>query len=215
MNDTDKIIEHELISRLKNGSQEAFDAIYGMYARKLYAYCLQYTKSRVETEEIVQDVFVRLWLNKSKIRQEDSLRSLLFTMSKYRLINAYKARLHSPVYEDYVNYQDRIATGGQAEKLEYEEFVMQLKEILHQLPDTQRRVIELSRFEQLSNKEIAAQLQLNEQTVKNQLSLGLKTLREKLNHLPLLFYLLFTVNSSVIYGTLALFICLYPKIITQ
>ena len=59
------------------------------------------------------------------------------------------------------------------------------------LPATQQRVIYLSRIEGLSHKEIAEKLSLNEQTVKNQLSLGLKALREKMDNLLWLFLLLF------------------------
>ena len=61
-----------------------------MYARRLLAYCKQYTKSLEDAEEIVQDVFVRLWSNRARIHQEETLRSLLFTMSKNQLVNAYR-----------------------------------------------------------------------------------------------------------------------------
>lgn len=195
MNDADNLIEIKLISELKKGSLKAFDAIYDMYVKRLYVYCLQYTKSEEDAEEIVQDVFVRLWTNRENIRQEETLRSLLFIMSKHHLINAYRTRINSPVYEDYVKYQDNISAEVQGHPLEYEEFVKQLKTALYKLPVTQRQVIEMSKLKQLTNKEIALELELSEQTVKNQLSLGLKKLREELKNLPILFWLLFSVNK--------------------
>lgn len=195
MNDADNLIEIKLISELKKGSLKAFDAIYDMYVKRLYVYCLQYTKSEEDAEEIVQDVFVRLWTNRENIRQVETLRSLLFIMSKHHLINAYRTRINSPVYEDYVKYQDNISAEVQGHPLEYEEFVKQLKTALYKLPVTQRQVIEMSKLKQLTNKEIALELELSEQTVKNQLSLGLKKLREDLKNLPILFWLLFSVNK--------------------
>lgn len=195
MNDADNLIEIKLISELKKGSLKAFDAIYDMYVKRLYVYCLQYTKSEEDAEEIVQDVFVRLWINRENIRQVETLRSLLFIMSKHHLINAYRTRINSPVYEDYVKYQDNISAEVQGHPLEYEEFVKQLKTALYKLPVTQRQVIEMSKLKQLTNKEIALELELSEQTVKNQLSLGLKKLREDLKNLPILFWLLFSVNK--------------------
>lgn len=195
MNDADNLIEIKLISELKKGSLKAFDAIYDMYVKRLYVYCLQYTKSEEDAEEIVQDVFVRLWINRENIRQVETLRSLLFIMSKHHLINAYRTRINSPVYEDYVKYQDNISAEVQGHPLEYEEFVKQLKTALYKLPVTQRQVIEMSKLKQLTNKEIALELELSEQTVKNQLSLGLKKLREELKNLPILFWLLFSVNK--------------------
>lgn len=195
MNNNSNLAEIKLICGLKKGSQKAFDAIYDMYAKRLYMYCLQYTKSREDAEEIVQDVFIRLWDNRDNIRQEETLRSLLFIMAKHYLINAYRAHVNSPVYEDYVEYQDMILAEGQGQPLEYEEFVRQLKQLLYKLPTTQRQVIEMSKLKQLSNKEIACELGLSEQTVKNQLSLGLKKLRERLEGIPSLLWLLFSVNK--------------------
>ena len=88
--------EHLLIADLKKGSKEAFDEIYRLYAGRLLAYCAQYTKCREDAEEIVQDVFVALWNSRQTIRQEETLRSLLFTISKHRVINAYRVSRLSP-----------------------------------------------------------------------------------------------------------------------
>lgn len=179
--------EHFLIADLKKGSKEAFDEIYRLYAGRLLAYCTQYTKCREDAEEIVQDVFVALWNSRQTIRQEETLRSLLFTISKHRVINAYRSTLNSPVYEDYVDYQNELPAGEDYRRLEYEQYVRIVKDAIRRLPSTQQRVITLSRFSQLSNKEIAEHLSLSEQTVKNQLSIGLKTLRELLAKVLVLF----------------------------
>lgn len=56
--------EEELVYQLKQESQDAFNRIYNMYSARLYAYCMQYVKSREDTEEIVQDVFIKLWINR-------------------------------------------------------------------------------------------------------------------------------------------------------
>lgn len=184
-------IELYLIQDLKRGSHKAFDKIYQIYAKRLYAYSLQFTKSPEESEEIVQEVFVKLWSNRMKIKQNETLRSLLFIMAKHHLINAYRFRINHPVYEEYVNYMDILSTEDAHHKLEYNEFVLRLRKIIKTLPVTQQKVIHLSRLQQLSNKEIAEKLSLSEQTVKNQLSLGLKTLKEKLSKVLLSLMLLF------------------------
>lgn len=94
-------IEQYLIHDLKRGSHKAFDKIYQMYSKRLYAYSLQFTKSSEESEEIVQEVFVKLWSNRINIRQDETLRSLLFIMAKHRLINAYRQKINHPIYEEY------------------------------------------------------------------------------------------------------------------
>lgn len=180
-----------MIHDLKRGSHKAFDKIYQMYSKRLYAYSLQFTKSSEESEEIVQEVFVKLWSNRINIRQDETLRSLLFIMAKHRLINAYRQRINHPIYEEYIYHIDTLSTEDTHYKLEYNEFLFRFLKTIEKLPDTQQKVIRLSRFKQLSNKEIAEKLSLSEQTVKNQLSLGLKTLKEKLNKIWLLLMLLF------------------------
>lgn len=170
-----------LIRSLKAGSYKAFDRIYQMYAKRLYAYSLQFTKSTEDSEEIIQDVFVKLWTNREKIRQEDTLRSLLFIMTKHHLINAFHSKINEPIYEDFVNYKDVISVNDTSQQhLEYEEFVQRLTKAVKKLPSTQQKIITLSKIQQLSNKAIAEELSLSEQTVKNQMSIALKVLRKKL-----------------------------------
>lgn len=183
--------EPQLILSLKNGSYKAFERIYQMYAKRLFAYSLQFTKSQEESEEIVQDVFMRLWTNRTKIRQEDTLRSLLFIMTKHYLINAFRTKINQPEYEEYIQYKNEYTVDDASHQLEYQEFVAKFRAVLKTLPETQQKVITLSKIEQYSNKEIADKLSLSEQTVKNQLSLGLKSLKEKLGSLGIYLMLLF------------------------
>jgi RNA polymerase sigma factor, sigma-70 family/RNA polymerase sigma-70 factor, Bacteroides expansion family 1 len=194
MNDTLNSLEQELIRGLKKGDLKAFDRIYKMYSSRLYAYSVQFTKSPEDSEEIVQDVFVRLWTNRENIRQEETLRSLLFIMAKHYLINAYRKKVNSLVFEEYVNCQEAISEDNGNQHLEYEEFILLLQRAMNKLPSTQQKVIELSKIKQLSNKEVAEELFLSEQTVKNQLSLGLKALMKELNRLPISLWMLFFIN---------------------
>ena len=183
-----------LIQALKQGSSKAFDSIYQMYSKRLYAYSLQFTKSPEEAEEIVQDVFIRLWNNRERIKQEETLRSLLFIMAKHHLINAYRSKVNSWVYEDYIGYVNTLSVDNAHHRLEYNEFMVQFEEAMQTLPSTQQKVIRLSRLQQLSNKEIAEKLSLSEQTVKNQISLGIKALKEKMNW-ALAFLILLFINA--------------------
>ena len=157
-------IERHLIHDLKQGSHKAFDKIYQMYSKRLYAYSLQFTKSSEESEEIVQEVFVKLWSNRINIRQDETLRSLLFIMAKHRLINAYRQKINHPIYEEYIYHIDTLSTEDTHYKLEYNEFLFRFLKTIEKLPDTQQKVIRLSRFKQLSNKEIAEKRAENAET---------------------------------------------------
>ena len=161
---------------LKHDSQWAFDNLYRMYAHRLFAFALEYCHHKETAEEIVEDTFIWIWNHRHDIKQEKTLFKLVFIKARHLLINAYRATLNSPHFEDYVNYSNSLGTEEQESQLEYDEFMHVIRQGLDRLPLTQRRVIELSRFEQKSIIEIASMLNLKEQTVRNQLSLGLKQL---------------------------------------
>lgn len=182
--------EANIIEGLTQGSAAAFDKAYRLYAGRLYAFCLKFCKSRQEAEEIVNDVFVRLWLARGTIHHDKSLKPLPFTISRRFLTNAYRHRVNSPVYASYLEAVTRDVGGGQEadRQVEYDDFARKLQVAIDRLPPTQRKVVRLSKFEGMSNKEITAALGLSEQTVKNQLSLALKQLRKEL---PLLVFFIF------------------------
>lgn len=168
--------EEVLIRLLKQDSQWAFNHLYQLYAHRLLAFAMEYCHQHETAEEIVQDTFIWIWNHRHDIKQEKTLFNLIFIKTRHLLINAYRATVNSPRFEDYVEYSNRLGTEHVDSQLEYDEFVRIIEQGLKQLPPTQQRVIRLSRLEQKSIKEIAASLNMKEQSVRNQLSLGLKQL---------------------------------------
>ena len=183
-----------LFEDIKCGNLSAFEALFRQYYPSMCVIAGKLVANREVAEDIVQDVFVHLWKIRKEIRQEETLKSLLFIMSKNRLINAYHARISSPIYEDFMNCRHLVSSSDPTDKLEYKEFIFQIKSIIKELPVTQRRVLELSLLHQLGNKEIAKELLLSEQTVKNQLSIGLKKIREFIKRTLIIIILLLSVN---------------------
>lgn len=174
--------ERLLIEQLKEGSQQAFHRLYDKYAFRLYTFGMQYTHSREGTEELVEDTFIWLWTNRSNIRQRETLKSLLFMRMRHYLINAYRSTIKAPVFESYTDYLNHLSDSS-VDNVEYDELQRIFLAAVNRLPETQSRVVRLSRWEGKSNKEIAQLLNLKEQTVKNQLSLGIKVLRLSLGGL--------------------------------
>lgn len=183
--------EIELVYQLQQDSQKAFNRIYDLYSVRLYVYCMQYVKSREDSEEIVQDVFIKLWTNRHSIVHAELLSNFIFKIAKNQIINRYRSRLNSFVFEEYVNYYNEIAcsVNDASDIVEYDDFCRSLKKAMKSLPSTQREVIENMRFNQLSVRETAQSLNLKEQTVKNALSAGLKNLKEILKRSMILIFL--------------------------
>ncbi len=183
----------EIIQGLREGSHDAFNVLYDMYADSLYGFVLANTKSPSLSEDIVQETFLKLWRYREQLEIEGSFKTLLFMMVKQQMINTLRKQINQSDFEDYIKYCDseEFADNSAEEKIFYDDFQEKLTVIKHLLSDRQREVFELSRVEGLKNKEIAEKLNLSEQTVKNQLSAALKILRSELiKYRPLFIFLL-------------------------
>lgn len=191
MSPTDESI---LILELREGSVRAFNALYKLYFTQLYNFSMLYTKSGCDAEEIVHDVFVRLWNIRGQIKATSTLRPLLFIMAKHYLINAIRANVNSPVYEDYLEYTDKLADSA-SQKLEYDEFRRRLAGAMTKLSETQRKAIIMSRFRGMSTGEIAKALNISEQTVYNNIHMGLRRLKTILGEMAVI---IMSVGNEII-----------------
>ncbi len=172
--------ESSLIARLADNDQQAFDCIYRMYSCRLITYCRAYIKCREDIEELVQDVFMSLWNNRSKIKNTGTLKPLLFKSTRNRIINYYRAALNELTYQDYRGVDNYRVTEDCLQEIEYKEFRETVIQQIALLPDTQRKAVMLSKIQGRSNEEIAAMMGINVQSVKNAIHMGLKKLRRSL-----------------------------------
>lgn len=174
--------DDELLQMLASGSDEGFGEICRRYTRRLYAYCQRYTRCGPDLEELVQDIFLDLWNYRTRIDRTKSLDPLLMTIARRRCVDMVRSSLNAPAYEYFADSSATTATDCSVDhRIEYEEYVTLIRKLVHHLPPLQRQVVELSRFEHLTNSEIATRIGISEKTVRNRLSLGLKTLRRQID----------------------------------
>ena len=175
--------EEQCIQELRQGSEKAFNKLYRLYCRQVYAFVYQYTKIKEDTEDIVQETFVNVWKYRKNIRKEGAFIYLLFQIAKNLLINKMKSTIQSSSYEEYVALQSQLVTSNWESahsRLEYEDFRDKLSILIRQCPKSQQRILQCRLLEELNSTETAQKLHLSEQTVRNQFSNGIKTIREKL-----------------------------------
>jgi len=183
------------IKELHKGSHKAFNAIYDMYANKLYGFALVHTKSKDMANDIVQDTFLKLWTMRESISIDGSLQSLLFTMSYNKMIDTFRAQINKVEFEDYIEFCEYNDSGENPieKKLFYDDFMKALKMCKNILPNRQLEIFEMSRENGKTIEEISVGLKISEQTVKNQLTSALKTLRTELSKYNLAYALLFEI----------------------
>ena len=175
-----KIDEIQCIKELRNGSYQAFTQIYEAYADRLYSFVLKQLKNRSLTQDIVQDTFLRLWDNRSQLNSFGNLQAFIFTIAKHQV--------NELQFEDFMEYCENQATDVSPEDiLLYDEFLQQLQQSKKVLSQREHEIYELSREKHIPIKQIAEQLDLSEQTVKNYLTSALKILRSEMMKYNILF----------------------------
>lgn len=177
----DDINREKLISELKMGNPSSFRAIYDMYVGRLFSFAFSLTMSREDAADIVQEIFVRLWENRESISVDKHFEAYLFAIGRNLFVSACRKRMAEQRYAAHVEHIDDTQTVPMpSSAIEYDEYRKSFGKAFMSLPERQRQIVSLSKFKGMKNAEIAKELSLSEQTVKNQLSLGLKELRRLL-----------------------------------
>lgn len=180
----------DLALRLKSGQESAFREVFDLHFKRLYNFSFRFLKNRVQAEEIVNDAFLSLWVNREKLNADLPLLPYLYTIVRRLALNTLRNIATSQ------KAMDKL--WAQMEKLsnETEETILlnDLKQftenaILH-LPPQQQLVFRMSRYEGLSYDEIAEKLNISRNTVKNHLIAALKTLRSHFNQSDIAYFIL-------------------------
>lgn len=191
------IFDHELIVLLKRGDEESLRRIFELYYEKLCLYAETLVKDQQVAEDIVEELFIRLWENAQRIHITTSFNNYLYR-STYNNCLKYiqKSKLEKKAFTAYV-YQDKEIIGwGTSDNpfatLVSRELEEEARRVVDSLPEKCREIFILSRYENLSYPEIAEKLKITLGTVKTQMSRAFRKLREELKEfLPLLFLFFF------------------------
>ena len=173
----------ELVKLLKKDDMKAFDIIYKKYSRRLYGFVFRYIKQEADTEEIVQDVFIKIWKCRNKMDVYSSFESFLFTIAHNATVNLLKKRATEQKYVEHVKSLQIINESYElTDEIHYKELMQKFQGLVNELSPRQKEIFQLSREDGLSNKEIAEKLGISVQTVKNHLVTTLSFLKSKLNN---------------------------------
>lgn len=184
------MFEHILHS-LK-GDRNSFKSIFQDYYQPLCHLSMQYLEDQEEARGVVQEAFVKLWEIRQDLDPDSNIRNFLFTLVKNNCLNLLKHRQimlrhHENIKRLEMHYQYESLTRMGDDCLEFKELKELIDLAIRKLPEHCRVVFEMSRFEDLKNREIAEKLGVTQKTVEAHLTKALKILRKDLkDYLPII-----------------------------
>ncbi|WP_158799101.1 RNA polymerase sigma-70 factor [Pedobacter sp. L105] len=189
MSQANALSDQEILTRIGDNDRAAFSELYRRYWQSLYQIAWNVLRDQESCMEVIQDVFVWLWDHRSSL-QINSVPSYLRAAVKYKVTDILRSnKVREGCFVD-LNELDKIQLSIDDDPLELKELKLVIIQMSKKLPERARLIFELSRNEQLSNREIADKLGISEKTVENQITIALKKLRISMDqHSLWLFFL--------------------------
>lgn len=188
-------ITQELLIRLKDGDMMAFDQVYERYSHKLFSFVFKILKNEAEADDIVQEVFVKIWESREKLGDYKLLNSYIFTIAYNNSIDLIRKRINNNKYLEHLkNSSVILVTPSVISEVEFNELNSQVEKLIADLPERQKQVYLLHREQGLTYPEIAERLGISKNTVENHMVKALKFLRQNIDNsvlVNLLFVYLF------------------------
>ncbi|HEY5509892.1 MAG TPA: RNA polymerase sigma-70 factor [Prolixibacteraceae bacterium] len=183
--------EKELLEKLKEGDTFAFEVLFYKYRNKIKGFATKLVPTQIDPDEIVQEVFVKIWLKKESIDPEKNFQSYLFSIAKNLVLDHLKSAVNRKLYFVEEHFQQDLITEKDAEIQFSADTEERMLSLIQQIPERRREIFCLSRFDGLSYKQIAKRLNITENTVDSQIRNSLTFLRKEFRKIVTLLFLCF------------------------
>lgn len=170
-------IQDILLAKVAAGDEGAFRELFDGHRDKLYAYMLRLSKERVIAEDIVQEVFLKIWINRDQLEDIRNFDAYLFTIARNHAFNLTRQITYRRELLGQIISGQSLSDISTEKEVDYKYLQSLLARELGKLPPQQRKVFTLSRFQGLSNEDIAREQSISVGTVKKHLSLATQTLK--------------------------------------
>ena len=161
-----------------------FENVFKTHFKNLHSYAYAIIRNEADAEEIVQNVFYKIWEKKLQLSIDQSLVAYLYRSVYNESLNYLK---HARVKDNYKSFKTRESNGvsSNGDSLIIKELRLKIENAISELPEQCRTIFQMSRYEGLRYREIASRLRISEKTVENQMGKALKSLKNKLlDYLP-------------------------------
>jgi RNA polymerase sigma-70 factor (ECF subfamily) len=172
--------EKECFHRIALGDEAAFATMFYHYSSRISPLIIKITRSTIETEEIIQEVFVSIWKNRNKLKDVDNYAAYIFTIATNKTYNFLKVKARQAQRLHELSLTATSGTNNTFETIDFNESVEIIHQLVEQLTPQKKLIYKLTREEGLSHDEVATRLNISKNTVKNHLVETLRFLKDNM-----------------------------------
>lgn len=180
-----------VLQNLANDDKKALEELFNYYYPRLYQFSRSFLKLEEGIDDILQDVFIKIWKHRANIRSSETFNPFIFAITRNLLLNELRSRLSKQKIKDEIFQLSMPDEYHSFDKLEYGELKETIDQIVNDLPEKQKEVFLLSRYDGLTHKEISEKLNISTKTVEYHISQSISTIKSKLKQLGLISLLYF------------------------
>ena len=169
--------EKLLLSELKNGSEKAFRQLFDLYYQDIYGYSISLLKSKEAAEENVQDVFMKVWLNRDNLNSDQSFKAYIFTIARNQAFNTLNKAANDQLLKEEIFYESQKSHDYGDYSIREADCKKLRKQAMKRLPPKRKQIFKMSRKKGMSYEEISQELGISINTVRNQMSKALESMR--------------------------------------
>ena len=170
-----------LILQVFEGDEHAFRELFDKYRNKIFSIAWKITGFETSAEDVVQEVFIKLWINKEKLPEIENLDAYINTITRNHIFNNLRkiAYEQSFLQELFLKQPQNIKNAP--DQVLFNELQNLVNKAVQQLPPQQKKVYQLSRIEGLKHEQIAGNLNISQSTVKGHMVEALRSIKAFLN----------------------------------
>lgn len=181
--------EKEWVKALINGDLDAFEHLFNKYYKKIYHFAKGYLKNEEDAEDLLQEVFAKVWESRKDIKEHLSFNSFIYTITYHAILKFFRSKGREKKYLDQYSNKIEKFVDDTDHKIDYQLVLDQIMHYLEEVPERRRRIFIMSRFEGITNDKIAEELNISRKTVENHIHKVLKFLRKQNEQLFLLLFI--------------------------
>lgn len=179
-----------VLTQLADGKSAAIEELYDYYYPRLYNFSRTFLKLQEGIDDILQEVFIKIWQNRKNISSSATFNSYVFVVTRNLLLNELRSRLNNEKVKDRIGKLAVAVEYSFLEQSEYHDLKEKIDRAIGELPIRQKEIFILSRMDGLSHKEISEKLTITSKTVEYHIARSIVFLKEKLKNFDLVTILL-------------------------